>query len=84
MTSWTGSVGWGFGVFEKKQWVEFLPPNERVEIQTFKLKKVNKSLVPEPISCFQIPIYVNEHYVYFTYPYHGYVTEEGKPLLEVY
>ena len=36
--------------------------------KTFKLKKVNKSFVPEPISCFQIP------YVYFTYPYHGYVT----------
>ena len=22
-------------IFEKKQWVEFLPPNERVEIQTW-------------------------------------------------
>ena len=25
--------------------------------KTFKLKKVNKSFVPEPISCFRIPIY---------------------------
>ena len=90
--------------FEKKQGVEFLPPNERVEIQTwarpndfvrygrcalvglraddvkavsikrvclslsscwktFKLKKVNKSFIPEPISCFQIPIYVYEHFM---------------------
>ena len=108
MTSCTGSVGWGFWGFEKKQGVEFLPPNERVKIQswarpdefvcyghhalvglraddvkavsierlclslslslstcrkTFKLKKVNKSFVPEPISCFQIPIYVYEHFM---------------------
>ena len=35
MTSCTGSVGWGFLGFEKKQWVEFLPPNETVEIQTW-------------------------------------------------
>ena len=95
MTSCTGSVGWGFWGFEKKQWVEFLPANERVEIQswarpdelvrygrpckssqhwkivslshhiekTFKLKKVNKSFVPEPISCFRIPIYVCEHFM---------------------
>ena len=42
--------------------------------KTFKLKKVNKNFVPEPISCFRIPICVYEHYVYFTYPYHGYVT----------
>ena len=33
MTSCTRSVDWGFLGFEKKQWVEFLPPNERVEIQ---------------------------------------------------
>ena len=86
----------------KKQWVEFQPPNEIVEIQswarsdefvrygrralvglragdvkavrierlclsllvskTFKLKKVNKSFVPESISCFRIPIYVYEHF----------------------
>ena len=93
---------WGF---EKKQLVEFLPPNERVEIQswvrpdefvrygrralvglraddvkavnrerlclslsscrkTFKLKKVNKSFVPEPISCFRIPIYAYEYFMY--------------------
>ena len=92
---------WGF---EIKQGVEFLPPNERVEIQrwvrpdefvsygrralvglraddvkavslerlslslsscriTFKLKKVNKSFVPEPISCFRIPIYVYEYFM---------------------
>ena len=106
VTSCTGSVGWGFWGFEKKQWVEFLPLNERVEIQswarpdefvcygcsalvglraddikavsierlslslslssyriTFKLKKVNKSFVPEPISCFWIPIYVYEHFM---------------------
>ena len=35
MTSCTGSVGWGFWGFEKKQWVEFLRPNERVEIQNW-------------------------------------------------
>ena len=35
MTSCTGSVVWGFGGFEKKQWVEFLPPNERIEIQSW-------------------------------------------------
>ena len=34
MTSCTGSVGRGFLGSEKKQGVEFLPPNERVEIQT--------------------------------------------------
>ena len=34
MTSCTGSVGWGFWGFEKSR-VEFLPPNERVEIQTW-------------------------------------------------
>ena len=42
--------------------------------KTFKLKKGEKSFVPELISCFRIPTYVYEHYVYFTYPYHGYVT----------
>ena len=31
--------------------------------KTFKLKKVNKSFVPEPISCFRIPIYVYEHFM---------------------
>ena len=31
--------------------------------KTFKLKKVNKSFIPEPISCFQIPIYVYEHFM---------------------
>ena len=44
----------------------------------FKVRKVNKRFAPEPISYFRIPIYVYEyfyeHYVYFTYPYHGYVT----------
>ena len=35
VTSCTGSVGWGFLGFEKKQVVEFLPPNERVEIQAW-------------------------------------------------
>ena len=30
-----GSVGLGFLGFEKKQWVEFLPSNERVEIQSW-------------------------------------------------
>ena len=35
VTSCTGSVGRGFGGFEKKQLVEFLPPNERVKIQTW-------------------------------------------------
>ena len=90
--------------FGKSQRVEFLPPNESVEIQgqvrpdefvrygrcalvglraddvkavnierlcvslsscqkAFKLKKVNKSFVPEPISCFRIPIYVYEHFM---------------------
>ena len=29
----------------------------------FKLKKVNKSFVTEPISCFRIPIYVYEHFM---------------------
>ena len=31
--------------------------------KTFKLKKVNKSFVPEPILCFRIPIYVYEHFM---------------------
>ena len=31
--------------------------------EAFKLKKVNKSFVPEPISCFRIPIYVDEHFM---------------------
>ena len=35
MTSCTGSVGWGFLGFEKKERVEFLAPNERVEIQSW-------------------------------------------------
>ena len=35
MTSCTVSVGWGFWGFEKKQWIEFLPPNQRVEIQSW-------------------------------------------------
>ena len=42
--------------------------------KTFKLKKMNKNFLPEPISRFRIPIYVYENYVYFTHPYHGYVT----------
>ena len=91
ITSCTGSVGWWFGGFEKKQWIEFQSPNERVENQTwarpdefvryrflalvglraddvkavsierlcvslfksrktFKLKKLNKSFIPETIS----------------------------------
>ena len=92
-----------WGIWEKQR-VEFLPPNERVDIQswarpdefvrygrcglfglraddlktvsierlcvalsscwkTFKLKKVNKSFLPEPISCFRIPIYIYEHFM---------------------
>ena len=55
-----------------------------------KLKKVNKSFVPEPISSVFGFLYAYEHYehsmnicerfpylyeyVYFTYPFHGYVT----------
>ena len=35
MTSCTRSVGWGFLGFKKMQSVEFLPPNERVEIQSW-------------------------------------------------
>ena len=35
MTSGTGSVGYGFWGFEKSQFVEFLPPNERVDIQSW-------------------------------------------------
>ena len=35
MTSYTGSVDRGFLGSEKKQWVEFLPPNERVEIHSW-------------------------------------------------
>ena len=35
MMSCTGSVGGGFWGFEKKLLVEFLPPNERVEIQSW-------------------------------------------------
>ena len=31
--------------------------------KAFKLKKVNKSFVPEPISSFRIPIYVYEHFM---------------------
>ena len=78
--------------FDKKQWVEFLPPNERVDIQSWARtdefvrygrkssqhwkivslsphvekplnSKVNKSFIPEPISCFRIPIYVYEHFM---------------------
>ena len=30
-----GSVGWGFWDLKKSQLVEFLPPNERVEIQSW-------------------------------------------------
>ena len=33
--------------------------------KNLKLKKVIKSFVPEPISCFRIPIYACEHYEHF-------------------
>ena len=102
--------------FEKKQWVEFLPPNERVEIQswakpdefvcygcralvglraddvkavsscrkTFKLKKVNKSFVPEPISwmlCISdslctFPMFVSWSYVFGPLYYNSCVWRE--------
>ena len=46
--------------------------------KNLKLKKVIKSYVPEPISSvfgFLHALWtIYEHYVYFTYPYHGYVT----------
>ena len=63
MTSCTGSVVWGFFGFEKKQWVEFLSLNERVEIQTW-VRPDNFVPMGTSISI----------YVYFTYPYHGYAT----------
>ena len=112
MVTETRGCGWrhapeAWAEIWEKELVEFLPPNEGVEIQswarpddfvrygrrslvglraddvkavsierlclflslsllmskTFKLKKVNKSFVPEPISCFRIPIYVYEHFM---------------------
>ena len=50
--------------------------------KNLKLKNVIKSFVPEPISCFSDSyMFMNicerfpylYEYVYFTYPYHGYV-----------
>ena len=38
--------------------------------KTFKLKKVNKSFVPETFPCFRIPIYVYEHF----YEYSMYIS----------
>ena len=113
MTSCTGTVVWGYLGFERKQLVEFLPPNERVEIQTwarpddfvrygrralvglraddvkavsrerfclslsscgktFKLKKVNKSFVPEPISW--MSCISDSRCLFHTSVYYGYVT----------